>query len=106
MAKVQGSFPPWFTSFIGWATVFFALNLVPFTAAFFVMGHDTFVWFSLLYLGEISILAMVAGCGSWWQAARIESAQAADADVQQVVDILDDAGLTEGNSNGADPGGA
>lgn len=73
---------------VGWALVFFVLNIPPFTILYFVLAYEAFVKFSLLYLGEISILAMVAGLGSWWQSLQVQEHQEADADVQEVLDEL------------------
>ena len=57
---------------IGWATIFFIFNVPVFTALCFVLNTEQLQLLSLIYISEISILAMVAGLGSWWQSLRVE----------------------------------
>lgn len=70
----------------GWMVIFWTANLPPFTAAYFLMDRMAFIAFSLLYLGEISIIALIAAFGSWYQSLRVEEHQVEDADVQEVLD--------------------
>lgn len=44
---------------------------------------------SVTYVSALSLWALVASHWSGWQSARVEVAQDADADVQDVVDILE-----------------
>lgn len=75
-------------TFCGWMVIFWTANLPPFVAAFFVLDYETFVRLSLLYLGLVSIIALIAAFGSWWQALRVEEHQQDDADVQDVLDVV------------------
>lgn len=83
---------PWYADpvrlspLLGISVIFFIANIPPFVLAFLLMSPKAFTAFSLLYLGLISILAMVAGCGSWWQSLQVQIHQEDDADVQEVLD--------------------
>lgn len=77
----------WWT---GFGIFFWLANLPPFTAAYFLLDYETFVKLSLLYLGWVSIIALVLACGSWWQSLRVEQHQADDADVSEVLDAVHD----------------
>lgn len=79
---------PRLRSLCGWMVVFWTCNIPPFTLAFFVLKQDMFVKLSLLYLGEVSIIALVAAFGSWWQSLRIEEHQQDDADVSEVLEAV------------------
>jgi hypothetical protein len=68
--------------------IFWTANLPPFVVAFFVLDYETFVRVSLLYLGLVSIIALIAAFGSWWQSLRIEEHQQDDADVREVLDVV------------------
>lgn len=74
--------------FCGWMVIFWTANIPPFVALFVVLDADAFVSFSLLYLGLVSIIALIAAFGSWWQSLRIEEHQQEDADVQEVLDAV------------------
>jgi hypothetical protein len=80
--------PARLSTIVGWALIFFVLNIPPFTWLFFVLPPDQFTAFSLLYLGLISITAMIAALGAWWQALQVQVHQEDDADVQEVLDAI------------------
>lgn len=65
---------------------FWTANIPPFVAAYFLLDTEQFVRLSLLYLGLVSIIALIAAFGSWWQSLRVEERQESDADVQEVLD--------------------
>lgn len=75
----------WWVGFGFW---FWLANLPPFTALFFVLGFETFVKVSALYIADISIIALSLACGSWYQSLRVEQHQQDDADVQDVLDVV------------------
>jgi hypothetical protein len=73
---------------VGFGITFWAANLPPFTALFFILDFETFVKVSALYIADISIVALSLGCGSWYQSLRVEQHQQDDADVQEVLDVV------------------
>lgn len=65
----------------GWLTLFW-IAMIPVS---YFMG-----WLSsVVYVSALSLWALVASHWSGWQSARVEVAQQKDANVQDVVDILE-----------------
>lgn len=52
--------------------VFWALNVPPFVAAFFILSRNTFELLVLIYIGVVSIYANFAAHFAGWDAARAE----------------------------------
>lgn len=79
-AAVQGD-PVFMRRVNGWLAIFW-LVMIPIS---YSMG-----WLSsVTYVSALSLWALVSGHWSGWQAARVEVAQQKDADVQDVVNILE-----------------
>lgn len=66
----------------GWLTLFW-LAMIPVSL---ITGWVK----SVVYVSALSLWALVAGHWSSWQAARVEVAQHDDANVQDVIDKLDE----------------
>lgn len=73
-----------------WQFWFWIANLPPFIVAFFLMPTETFARFTLLYLGIATIVTAAIGGLGGWQTAKVEAHQAEDADVQEVLDAVED----------------
>lgn len=73
---------------VGFGFWFWLANLPPFTALYFLLGYETFLKVSALYIADISIIALSLACGAWYQALRVEQHQADDADVSQVLNAV------------------
>lgn len=79
-ASVQGD-PRFMRRVNGWLTVFW-IAMIPVSI--------TLGWLSSVeYVSALSLWALVSGHWSAWQAARVEVRQEEDADVQDVVDLLE-----------------
>jgi hypothetical protein len=78
-ASVQGD-PVFMRRVNGWATVFWIV-MIPISI---MTGWVT----SVTYVSALSLWALVSGHLSAWQAARVEVAQAEDANVEEVLDTV------------------
>jgi len=66
----------------GWLTIFWIV-MIPVSI---VTGWIT----SVTYVAALSLWALVSGHWSAWEAARVECRQEDDADVQDVIDLLNE----------------
>ena len=80
-ASVQGD-PAFMRRVNGWLTVFW-ICMIPISIA---LGWIT----SVAYVSALSLWALVSGHWSAWQAARVEVRQEEDADVQDVLDAVEE----------------
>jgi hypothetical protein len=80
-ASVQGD-PTFMRRVNGWLTIFWLL-MIPLSI---VTGWIN----SVTYVAALSLWALVSGHWSAWQAARVEVRQEEDADVQDVLDKIDE----------------
>lgn len=96
-ASIQGD-PTFMRKVNGWFTIFW-IAMIPVSAYFGLLA-------SVTYVSALSLWALVSGHWSAWQAARVEVAQSADANVQDVVDMLKECphcGKPLGGDDGTDP---
>lgn len=80
-ASVQGD-PVFMRRVNGWLTIFW-IGMIPVSI---VTGWIS----SVVYVAALSLWALVSGHWSAWQAARVECHQQEDADVQDVLNNLDE----------------
>lgn len=73
-----------------WQFWFWIANLPPFIMAYAVLNADAFTKFSLLYLGIVTILTAALGALSSYVAETVAMKQEDDADVQDVLDKLNE----------------
>lgn len=80
-ASVQGD-PKFMRKVNGWLTIFWIV-MIPVSISLGLLS-------SVVYVSALSLWALVSGHWSAWQAARVEVRQEEDADVQEVIDKLDE----------------
>lgn len=80
-AAVQGD-PKFMRKVNGWLTIFWIV-MIPVSISLGLLS-------SVVYVSALSLWALVSGHWSAWQAARVEVRQEEDADVQEVIDKLDE----------------
>lgn len=80
-ASIQGD-PKFMRKVNGWLTIFW-LFMIPVSL---ITGWVS----SVVYVAVMSLWALVSGHWSAWQAARVEVNQQEDANVQDVIDKLDE----------------
>lgn len=80
-ASVQGD-PKFMRAVNGWLTVFW-IAMIPVSI---VTGWIN----SVTYVAALSLWALVSGHWSAWQAARVEVAQSDDANVAEVLDVVEE----------------
>lgn len=73
-----------------WQFWFWILNIPPFVFAYIVLNDQAFTSFSLLYLGIITIITAALGALSSLVAEQVAQKQVEDADVQEVLDVVED----------------
>jgi hypothetical protein len=82
--------PPRLKWWVGFGFWFWLANLPPFSALFLILDFEMFVKLSALYIGDLSIIALSLACGAWWQGLVVSEHQQKDADVQEVLDAVEE----------------